>query len=120
MADEMHPPSAAALPLRARRDIIVSCWLCGIRRHASQMVPDGGRACPDVRWYCKDARACTDRWTIPPPEPKGVASAGAAANRARRNARADAAGAAASEGTSPDAEERTGTREQAASPGRAP
>jgi hypothetical protein len=26
-------------------------------------VPDGGHACADLRWYCKDARACTDRWT---------------------------------------------------------
>jgi len=27
------------------------------------MVPDGGHACADLRWYCKDAQACTDRWT---------------------------------------------------------
>jgi hypothetical protein len=119
MAEEIHPPSAAALS--ARRDIIVSCWLCGIRRRASQMVPDGGSACADIRWYCKDARACTGRWTIPrPPEPTGAAFAGAAANRARRSAGADAAGAAASEGTRPDAGQRAGTRKQAASPGRAP
>jgi len=28
------------------------------------MVPDGGSACADVRWYCRDMRACTGRWTI--------------------------------------------------------
>jgi len=41
---------------------MVTCWLCGIRMSSSQMVPDGGRACDDVRWYCRDARACTERW----------------------------------------------------------
>jgi hypothetical protein len=46
-----------------QRVSIVSCWMCGIRRSASQMVPDGGSACDDIRWYCTDARACTGRWT---------------------------------------------------------
>jgi hypothetical protein len=27
------------------------------------MLPDGGQACADIRWYCKDARSCTERWT---------------------------------------------------------
>jgi hypothetical protein len=27
------------------------------------MMPDGGRACADIRWYCKDAKSCTERWT---------------------------------------------------------
>jgi hypothetical protein len=31
------------------------------------MVPDGGRACADIRWYCKDAKSCTERWTARPP-----------------------------------------------------
>jgi len=47
----------------AQRAAIVSCWMCGIRRPASHMVPDGGSACDDIRWYCMDARACTERWT---------------------------------------------------------
>jgi hypothetical protein len=47
----------------ARRAAVVSCWLCGIRLHQNQMVPDGSGACPDIRWYCKDAEACTERWT---------------------------------------------------------
>jgi hypothetical protein len=42
---------------------IRSCWLCGIRLSASSMVPDGGSACPDLRWYCRDTWACTQRWT---------------------------------------------------------
>ncbi len=40
-----------------------SCWMCGIRLPAGQMVADGGSACPDLRWYCRDTWACTERWT---------------------------------------------------------
>jgi len=29
-----------------------------------QLVPDGGDACADVRWYCRDARECTERWAV--------------------------------------------------------
>ena len=42
---------------------VKSCWMCGIRLPASQMVADGGSACHDVRWYCSDTWACTRRWT---------------------------------------------------------
>jgi hypothetical protein len=52
-----------AAGIGARRDVIVSCWMCGIGQRSSQMVPDGGSACDNIRWYCKDARACTERWT---------------------------------------------------------
>jgi hypothetical protein len=47
----------------ARRAGVVSCWMCGIRLHSSTMMPDGGDWCDDTRWYCRDARACTQRWT---------------------------------------------------------
>ena len=47
----------------ARRAGVVSCWLCGIRLHSSKMMPDGGDWCDDTRWYCRDAKACTERWT---------------------------------------------------------
>ena len=47
----------------AARGTIESCWMCGIRLRADQMVADGGPACPDVRWYCLDTRGCTQRWT---------------------------------------------------------
>ena len=40
-----------------------SCWLCGIRLSVGKMMADGGSACADVRWYCLDTRACTERWT---------------------------------------------------------
>lgn len=49
--------------LAAQRGAVVSCWLCGIRLHEDQMVPDGAGACHDIRWYCRDSVACTERWT---------------------------------------------------------
>lgn len=61
MNDSLHnalPPDSAF----ARRSAIVSCWLCGISLHQNQMVPDGDSACHDIRWYCQDTRACSERW----------------------------------------------------------
>jgi hypothetical protein len=46
---------------------VAQCSLCGIALPMGLMVPDGGQACADVRWYCKDAQACTERWTTNPP-----------------------------------------------------
>jgi hypothetical protein len=37
------------------------------------MMPDGGDWCDDIRWYCLDAKACTQRWTTS----RSVLSAGA-------------------------------------------
>ena len=42
---------------------VQSCWLCGTRLPAREMVADGGAACADQRWYCADTRRCTERWT---------------------------------------------------------
>jgi hypothetical protein len=47
-----------------RHAAIVSCWLCGISLHANRMLPDGGDACDDVRWYCTDVLSCTHRWIV--------------------------------------------------------
>ena len=63
MADGSRPPPAAGFA--ARRATVVSCWMCGIGLQQHQMVPDGGSACSDIRWYCRDTRACTERWTSP-------------------------------------------------------
>ena len=43
------------------------CSLCGIALPTGLMVPDGGQACADIRWYCKDAKSCTERWTTARP-----------------------------------------------------
>lgn len=50
-------------PLREGPPLVTSCWMCGIRLSADHMMADGGSACDDVRWYCRDTRACTERWT---------------------------------------------------------
>jgi hypothetical protein len=47
----------------ARQANVKSCWMCGTRLPAEQLVADGGSACPDLRWYCRDTRTCTERWT---------------------------------------------------------
>jgi hypothetical protein len=53
-------------PFGAASAQVRSCWMCGIRLPASQMVADGGSACHDVRWYCRDTWGCTRRWTSHP------------------------------------------------------
>ena len=59
-------PSAAA-----RRELrpleVAECAMCGIALPLALLVPDGGRACADIRWYCKDAKSCTERWTTARP-----------------------------------------------------
>jgi len=50
-------------PFGAASAQVRSCWMCGIRLPARQMVADGGSACHDVRWYCRDTSGCTRRWT---------------------------------------------------------
>jgi hypothetical protein len=42
---------------------VAQCSLCGIALPLGLMVPDGGHACADIQWYCKDAVSCTKRWT---------------------------------------------------------
>lgn len=61
MADGTRRPPGKGSGVR--RAGVVSCWMCGIRLHSSEMMPDGGDWCDDIRWYCRDVRACTQRWT---------------------------------------------------------
>ena len=56
----------------ARQANVKSCWMCGIRLRADQMVPDGGSACHDLRWYCRDTRACTERWASRSARPAAI------------------------------------------------
>jgi hypothetical protein len=49
------------------------CSLCGIALPTGLMVPDGGQACADIRWYCKDAKSCTERWTASLPRHPHIA-----------------------------------------------
>ena len=50
-------------PADGESTLVRSCWMCGIRLPAHQMVADGGSACLDLRWYCRDTWGCTRRWT---------------------------------------------------------
>jgi len=82
MVGETRPSAAAGSS--ARRAAVVSCWMCGIGLHASQLVCDGSPSCGDVRWYCKDLRVCTQRWRA---SRRALAAAG-------KDQRAQGAGAA--------------------------
>jgi hypothetical protein len=58
--------------------------MCGIRLSADQMVADGGSACLDLRWYCRDTWACTERWTSRPARVTALRQAMAEKRKARR------------------------------------
>jgi hypothetical protein len=50
---------------------VAQCSLCGIALPLGLLVPDGGQACADIRWYCKDAMSCAHRWTTASPPASG-------------------------------------------------
>jgi hypothetical protein len=60
-------PADSAADARRRPLDVAQCSLCGIALPLGLLVPDGGEACADVRWYCKDAKSCTERWTTARP-----------------------------------------------------
>jgi hypothetical protein len=64
--------ASANLPTATQRNRtrpleVAQCSLCGITLPLGLLVPDGGQACADVHWYCKDAISCTKRWTTARP-----------------------------------------------------
>jgi len=64
MAAELSSAASTRERDDGRRSLQVArCALCSIELPLGLMVPDGGHACADLRWYCKDAKACTERWT---------------------------------------------------------
>jgi hypothetical protein len=73
MVDHSEPWNAPAVRRNDRPRPLESarCSLCGIELPKGLMMPDGGRACSDVRWYCKDTKSCTERWTARPSRPAG-------------------------------------------------
>ena len=71
---ELPAPTLAELPAPAPRDRlrpleVAQCSMCGIALPLGLLVPDGGPGCADIRWYCKDAKSCTERWTTARPQP---------------------------------------------------
>jgi hypothetical protein len=83
--DQPRPAPFGAEPAASK-----SCWLCGIRSPADQMMADGGSACYDLRWYCRDTRACTERWTSRPARVAALRQAIAEKRRARGKEATDA------------------------------
>jgi len=61
---------------------VAKCSLCGLERPIGLMVADGGEACDDLRWYCQDARSCTQRWTARLHDPAAGTVAAAPAGQA--------------------------------------
>jgi hypothetical protein len=63
-----RPDSPAPVPRDRLRPLeVAQCSMCGITRPLGLLVPDGAEACDDIRWYCKDAKSCTERWTATRP-----------------------------------------------------
>ena len=65
-------PPAAAPRDRTRPLEAAQCSMCGIELPLALLVPDGGQACADIRWYCKDVKSCTERWTTALAQRSGV------------------------------------------------
>jgi hypothetical protein len=66
-----HTPAPPAGYPAPDRNAVKSCWLCGIRLPAGDMMADGDSTRLDVRWYCLDTRGCTERWTQRAARPAG-------------------------------------------------
>ena len=74
-SSDMAPaePPAPAQRDRLRPLEVARCSMCGVELPLGLLVPDGGDGCADIRWYCKDARSCTERWTSASPPPRAHA-----------------------------------------------
>jgi hypothetical protein len=68
------PATAGQGEGRLRPLEVAECTMCGATRPLGLLVPDGGEACPDVRWYCKDVKSCTERWTTALPQQRADVS----------------------------------------------
>ena len=94
------PDPAPATPVtatqhnRPRPLEVAECSLCGIALPLGLLVPDGGQACADIRWYCKDAMSCAHRWTTASPSaPAHISAAPDDASRDAGKAAPDTASA---------------------------
>jgi hypothetical protein len=72
--------ASAESPATTQRDHlrpleVAQCSLCGIARPLGLLVPDGGQACADIRWYCKDSISCTERWVAARRQPSAYVPA---------------------------------------------
>jgi hypothetical protein len=75
---ELPPPSPWLAPVKSpapepgenglRPLEVAACSMCGVTLPLALLVPDGSQACADIRWYCKDVKSCTERWTTALPQ----------------------------------------------------
>ena len=80
-----RPDSPAPVPRDRLRPLeVAQCSMCGITRPLGLLVPDGAQACADIRWYCKDAKSCTERWTASLPRHANIAPTSPSLARQRR------------------------------------
>jgi hypothetical protein len=87
-------PVTATQHNRPRPLEVAQCSMCGIALPLGLMVPDGGQACTDIRWYCKDAVSCAHRWTTAsPPVPAHIPAAPDDTSREAEKAAPDRASA---------------------------
>jgi hypothetical protein len=70
------PVTAGPSDNRLRPLEVAECSMCGVERPLGLLVPDGSAACADVRWYCKDVKSCTERWTAALPDRADSATGG--------------------------------------------
>jgi hypothetical protein len=56
-------PPATAQRDRRRPLEAAQCSMCGTALPLGLLIADGGEACTNIRWYCKDTKSCTERWT---------------------------------------------------------
>jgi hypothetical protein len=56
-------PTLAPGEGRLRPLDMAECSMCGAARPLGLLVPDGSPGSTDTRWYCKDVKSCTERWT---------------------------------------------------------
>ena len=68
-----HPATAEQGTSQLRPLEVAECTMCGVSRPLGLLIPDGGETCADVRWYCKDAQSCTERWTASLPRHAHIA-----------------------------------------------
>jgi hypothetical protein len=59
----VEAPGAEPGENRLRPLEVAACSMCGVVHPLGLLVPDGSLACADIRWYCKDVKSCTERWT---------------------------------------------------------
>ncbi|MGH3258932.1 MAG: hypothetical protein ACRDOU_26630 [Streptosporangiaceae bacterium] len=72
ISPRLEPADSSGGDAHRRPLQVAQCSLCGIALPLGLLVPDGGEACADVRWYCKDAKSCTERWTTARPTPRAL------------------------------------------------